>query len=126
MHAAQGNARYMPGIPLLLIPGPTNVPARVLLAIAQPTVDHRGEAFAAFVRDLFPDPRQAVGNGLSKLRDRIFRIGHLGDFNDVMLCATLSALRSCLREIGVLSNRSGVDAALAVLDETAGSSRTAK
>src|SRR6202158_1574377 len=31
----------------LQIPGPTNVPDRVLRALAQPTIDHRGPAFAA-------------------------------------------------------------------------------
>ncbi len=41
----------MPGRPLLQIPGPTNVPDRVLRAIAQPTIDHRGAAFAAMVRE---------------------------------------------------------------------------
>ena len=37
----------MPGRHFLQIPGPTNVPDRVLRAIAQPTIDHRGPAFAA-------------------------------------------------------------------------------
>ena len=36
----------------LQIPGPTNVPDRVLRAIAQPTIDHRGPAFAALGRDV--------------------------------------------------------------------------
>ena len=35
----------------LQIPGPTNVPERILRAIAQPTIDHRGPAFAALGRD---------------------------------------------------------------------------
>src|SRR5882762_11143375 len=35
----------------LQIPGPTNVPDRVLRAIAQPTIDHRGPAFAALGRE---------------------------------------------------------------------------
>jgi alanine-glyoxylate transaminase/serine-glyoxylate transaminase/serine-pyruvate transaminase len=41
----------MPGRHFLQIPGPTNVPDRVLRAIAQPTIDHRGAAFAAMARD---------------------------------------------------------------------------
>lgn len=36
----------------LQIPGPTNVPDRVLRAIAQPTIDHRGEEFAALAKDV--------------------------------------------------------------------------
>ncbi|MDT5131963.1 MAG: alanine-glyoxylate transaminase / serine-glyoxylate transaminase / serine-pyruvate transaminase, partial [Mycobacterium sp.] len=36
----------------LQIPGPTNVPDRVLRAMAQPTIDHRGPDFAELTRDL--------------------------------------------------------------------------
>src|SRR5476649_201983 len=35
----------------LKIPGPTNVPDRILRAIAQPTIDHRGPAFAVLARE---------------------------------------------------------------------------
>jgi alanine-glyoxylate transaminase/serine-glyoxylate transaminase/serine-pyruvate transaminase len=38
----------------LQIPGPTNVPDRVLRAISMPTIDHRGPEFAAMVTDLLP------------------------------------------------------------------------
>src|SRR5688572_18514864 len=38
----------------LQIPGPTNVPERVLRAMAAPTIDHRGPEFAALVRELLP------------------------------------------------------------------------
>jgi alanine-glyoxylate transaminase / serine-glyoxylate transaminase / serine-pyruvate transaminase len=38
----------------LQIPGPTNVPDRVLRAISMPTIDHRGREFAALVMDLLP------------------------------------------------------------------------
>ena len=36
----------------LQIPGPTNVPDRILRAIERPTIDHRGPAFGAMVRDI--------------------------------------------------------------------------
>src|SRR3546814_17668503 len=35
----------------------------------------------------------SLGSGLSKVADKVFRIGHLGDFNDLMLMGTLSAWR---------------------------------
>ncbi|HXD72716.1 MAG TPA: hypothetical protein VN628_03225, partial [Vicinamibacterales bacterium] len=38
----------------LQIPGPTNVPGRVLRAMARPTIDHRGPEFAALTLDLIP------------------------------------------------------------------------
>src|SRR3989442_2705980 len=41
----------MSGRHFLQIPGPTNVPDRVLRAIAQPTIDHRGPAFAPLARE---------------------------------------------------------------------------
>ena len=40
------SARHRAGRHFLQIPGPTNVPDRVLRAIAQPTIDHRGPEFA--------------------------------------------------------------------------------
>src|ERR1700732_3085465 len=40
----------VPGRHFLQIPGPTNVPDRVLHAIAEPTIDHRGPAFAELGR----------------------------------------------------------------------------
>src|SRR3954454_18615614 len=46
----------VPGVPsgrhFLQIPGPTNVPDRVLRALSAPTIDHRGPEFAALARDL--------------------------------------------------------------------------
>lgn len=47
--------------PLLQLPGPTNVPAAVLAAVAQPTIDHRGEAFAAAVRSVLADLPELFG-----------------------------------------------------------------
>src|SRR5262245_7687271 len=42
----------------LQIPGPTNVPDRVLRAIAQPTIDHRGPTFARLAREAIAGVRQ--------------------------------------------------------------------
>jgi alanine-glyoxylate transaminase/serine-glyoxylate transaminase/serine-pyruvate transaminase len=60
----------------------------------------------------------SLGNGLSKLNDRVFRIGHLGDFSDVMLAGTLSGVEMGLRERGMALDGSGVAAALAYLSRT--------
>ena len=43
---------YQPGRHFLQIPGPTNVPDRVLRAMAQPTIDHRGAEFGALGREV--------------------------------------------------------------------------
>ena len=40
----------MPGRPLVQIPGPTLVPDRIVRAMAQPIIDHRGPRFAMLVQ----------------------------------------------------------------------------
>ena len=54
----------------------------------------------------------SLGAGLGKLAGRIFRIGHLGDFNDLMLAGTLCGVEMGLRLAGVPFTRGGVTAAL--------------
>ncbi len=44
---------HLPGRHFLQVPGPSNIPDRVLRAIGQPVLDHRGPAFAALQRELF-------------------------------------------------------------------------
>jgi alanine-glyoxylate transaminase/serine-glyoxylate transaminase/serine-pyruvate transaminase len=45
----------MSGRPFLQIPGPTNVPDRILRAMDRPVIDHRSPEFGAIVKDLLPD-----------------------------------------------------------------------
>ena len=54
----------------------------------------------------------SLGNGLGKLDDRVFRIGHLGDLNDVTLLGTLAAVEMGLGLAGAPYQRGGVDAAM--------------
>jgi alanine-glyoxylate transaminase/serine-glyoxylate transaminase/serine-pyruvate transaminase len=54
----------------------------------------------------------SLGNGLGKLAGRVFRIGHLGDFNDLMLAGTLSGIEMGLKQLSVPMPASGVAAAL--------------
>jgi alanine-glyoxylate transaminase/serine-glyoxylate transaminase/serine-pyruvate transaminase len=54
----------------------------------------------------------SLGSGLSKLRDKVFRIGHLGDFNDLMLCGTLCGIEMGLALAGVPHRQGGVAAAM--------------
>ena len=57
----------------------------------------------------------SLGNGLGRLAGRVFRIGHLGDFNDLMLAGTLSGIEMGLDQAGFSVAASGVAAALACL-----------
>ena len=65
----------------------------------------------------------SLGQGLSRLSGKIFRIGHLGDFNDLMLMGTLSGVELGLELAGVPFKKGGV---LAALDHLAGAARKAE
>jgi alanine-glyoxylate transaminase/serine-glyoxylate transaminase/serine-pyruvate transaminase len=54
----------------------------------------------------------SLGAGLSRLAGKVFRIGHLGHFNDVMLAGTLSGIEMGLQLAGVPHKRGGIHAAL--------------
>ena len=57
----------------------------------------------------------SLGTGLGKVRKRVFRIGHLGDFNELMLAGTLCGVEMGLELAGVPHLRGGVGAALQYL-----------
>ena len=57
----------------------------------------------------------SLGTGLGKLRGKVFRIGHLGYFNDLMLCGTLSGVEMGLHRAGIPHQHGGVTAALEYL-----------
>src|SRR5690606_3128416 len=61
----------------------------------------------------------SLGSGLGKLAGRVFRIGHLGDFNDLMLAGTLCGIEMGLKRIGFATAGSGVAAALEYLADGA-------
>jgi alanine-glyoxylate transaminase / serine-glyoxylate transaminase / serine-pyruvate transaminase len=54
----------------------------------------------------------SLGNGLGRLAGKVFRIGHLGDFNDLMLAGTLAGIEMGLKASGLPLAASGVAAAL--------------
>jgi alanine-glyoxylate transaminase/serine-glyoxylate transaminase/serine-pyruvate transaminase len=60
----------------------------------------------------------SLGAGLSKLAGKIFRIGHLGAFNDLMLAGTLCGVEMGLKLAGVPHKEGGVLAALHSLTES--------
>jgi len=59
----------------------------------------------------------SLGTGLSKLAGKVFRIGHLGDFNDLALMGTLAGCEMGLELAGVPVKRAGVQAAMDYLAE---------
>ena len=61
----------------------------------------------------------SLGTGLGKVKGKVFRIGHLGDFNDLMLMGTLAGVEMGLRVAGVPYRAGGVEAGMDVLTESA-------
>ncbi len=60
----------------------------------------------------------SLGTGLGKVRKRVFRIGHLGDFNELMLAGTLCGVEMGLDLAGIPHRAGGVGAALKYLART--------
>ncbi len=60
----------------------------------------------------------SLGTGLGKLKGKIFRIGHIGDLNELMLAGTLSGVEMGLSLSDIPYNKGGVNAALDYLAET--------
>ena len=75
---------------------------------------HDADKFRAGVLGKF---NMSLGNGLSKLAGKVFRIGHLGDFNDLMLLGTLSGVEMGLSLADIPHQKGGVDAAMLLLNE---------
>jgi len=70
---------------------------------------YNSDAFRQVVLDNFD---MSLGSGLGKVVGKVFRIGHLGDFNDLTLMGTLSGVEMGLQLFGFENARGGVDAAL--------------
>ncbi len=82
-----------------------------LTAVLMPP-GHDADAFRKIVMERF---NMSLGNGLGKVQGKVFRIGHLGDFNDLMLAGTLCGLEMGLALAGVPHTKGGVMAALEYL-----------
>ena len=73
---------------------------------------HSADALRATILERF---NMSLGNGLGMLKDRVFRIGHLGDFGDLQLLGTLGGVEMGLRAAGIPHKEGGVQAAIAYL-----------
>jgi len=70
---------------------------------------HDADSLRGIILDRFD---LSLGQGLGKLKGKLFRIGHLGAFNDLMLCGTLAGVEMGLSLAGVPHRPGGVAAAL--------------
>lgn len=88
-----------------------------LTAVVMPD-GHSADALRKVVLENF---NMSLGQGLSKLSGKVFRIGHLGDFNDLTLMGTLSGVEMGLALAGVPHRSGGVLAAMESLRNAAAS-----
>ncbi len=75
----------------------------VLTAVVLPG-NHNADNLRRIILENF---NMSLGNGLSKLSGKVFRIGHLGDFNDLMLMGTLTGIEMGLDLAGIPHQKGG-------------------
>ncbi|NEX63086.1 pyridoxal-phosphate-dependent aminotransferase family protein [Noviherbaspirillum galbum] len=93
----------------------------VLTAVVMPR-DASGQHYNAdaFRKAVLENFNMSLGQGLTKLSGWVFRIGHLGDFNDLTLMGTLAGVEMGFEVAGVPHQKGGVLAAMKHLTATAG------
>ena len=85
----------------------------VLTGVVMPE-GHDADRYRAVVLDQFD---MSLGTGLTKLKGKVFRIGHLGHFNDLTLMGTLAGVEMGFDLAGVPHRKGGVAAAMNVLTD---------
>jgi alanine-glyoxylate transaminase/serine-glyoxylate transaminase/serine-pyruvate transaminase len=87
----------------------------VLTAVMMPA----GKGADALRRVILENFNMSLGNGLGKVADKVFRIGHLGDLNSLALIGTLAGVEMGLELGGIDHLKGGVQAAMQYLSESA-------
>lgn len=93
----------------------------ILTAVVMPKqsdgTHYNADDFRRLVLERF---NMSLGTGLAKLQGWVFRIGHLGDFNDLTLIGTLGGVEMGLQAAGIPHKQGGVQAAMDYLAERSG------
>jgi alanine-glyoxylate transaminase / serine-glyoxylate transaminase / serine-pyruvate transaminase len=95
--------------------------SNTLTAVMMPA-GHDADALRKTILEAYD---MSLGTGLGRLAGKVFRIGHLGDFNDLTLMGTLAGVEMGLALARVPHQQGGVAAAMAYLTEAAGSHNSA-
>ena len=85
--------------------------SNVLTAVMLPE-NHNADNLRKIILENF---NMSLGAGLSKLAGKVFRIGHLGDFNDLMLMGTLNGLELGFEMAGIPYQKGGITKATEIL-----------
>jgi alanine-glyoxylate transaminase/serine-glyoxylate transaminase/serine-pyruvate transaminase len=86
-----------------------------LTAVRMPE-GHSADGLRATILEKF---NMSLGNGLGQLKDRVFRIGHLGELSDLALIGTIGGVEMGLRAAGVPHSPGGTQAAIDCLSGNA-------
>ncbi len=70
---------------------------------------HDADSFRKLVLERY---NMSLGNGLGRIAGKVFRIGHLGDFNELSLAGALAGVEMGLEAASVPHNKGGVQAAI--------------
>jgi alanine-glyoxylate transaminase/serine-glyoxylate transaminase/serine-pyruvate transaminase len=87
--------------------------SNTLTAVMMPA-GHDADALRKTILEAYD---MSLGTGLGRLAGKVFRIGHLGDFNDLTLMGTLAGVEMGLARAGVPHKQAGVAAAMAFIAE---------
>ena len=79
-----------------------------------------GHSADALRAEILARCNMSLGNGLGPLADKVFRIGHLGDFQNLMVTGTLSGVEIGLKARGIPHRSGGVEAAMSYLAGNSG------
>jgi len=90
--------------------------SNALTAVMMPE-GHNADRLRGIILEKFD---MSLGTGLGQMAGKVFRIGHLGAFNDLTLAGTLSGVEMGLELAGVPFKKGGVQAALASLASSVG------
>jgi alanine-glyoxylate transaminase/serine-glyoxylate transaminase/serine-pyruvate transaminase len=113
---AEATRRAVRAWGLELVPLDEREHSASLTAVFMPD-GHDADELRALILDRYD---VSLGAGLGKLAGKVFRIGHLGDLNDVWLAGALAGVEMGFAGAGVPVRRGGVQAALDHLAESAG------
>lgn len=94
----------------------------VLTAVLMPP-GHDADRFRKIALDHF---NMSLGSGLGKLAGKAFRIGHLGECNELTLTGALTGIEMGLSIAGVPHRAGGVAAAMAILEQRSGANAPAR
>jgi alanine-glyoxylate transaminase / serine-glyoxylate transaminase / serine-pyruvate transaminase len=96
--------------------------SNALTAVMMPA-GHDADRLRKIILEAFD---MSLGTGLGKVAGKVFRIGHLGDFNDLTLIGTLAGVEMGLELASVPYRKGGVQVAMQYLAEARNASQSAK